>query len=142
MTGPSDGTSLDRAVAYLYYADRLYQLPLGVIGVAIGVVLLPDLSRVVVLSNSTNPYSVVAVQFARRGAAALNIALDVADASSVGNLDTEFQAAIQKRPDAALVIADKCSDLRDGIALAANAIDSGNARRTLELLINASAAHV
>ena len=38
-------TSIDRAVAYLYYADRLYQLPLGVIGVAIGVVLLPDLSR-------------------------------------------------------------------------------------------------
>lgn len=38
-------TTIDRAVAYLYYADRLYQLPLGVIGVAIGVVLLPDLSR-------------------------------------------------------------------------------------------------
>ena len=38
-------TGFDRAVAYLYYADRLYQLPLGVIGVAIGVVLLPDLSR-------------------------------------------------------------------------------------------------
>ena len=36
---------MDRAVSYLYYADRLYQLPLGVIGVAIGVVLLPDLSR-------------------------------------------------------------------------------------------------
>jgi putative ABC transport system substrate-binding protein len=68
--------------------------------------LLPNLSRVVVLSNSTNPYSVVAVQSARRGAAALNIALDVADASSVVNLDTEFQAAIRKRPDAALVIAD------------------------------------
>jgi putative peptidoglycan lipid II flippase len=33
------------AVAFLYYADRLYQLPLGVIGVAIGVVLLPTLSR-------------------------------------------------------------------------------------------------
>ena len=33
------------AVSYLYYADRLYQLPLGIIGVAIGVVLLPDLSR-------------------------------------------------------------------------------------------------
>ena len=32
-------------VAFLYYAERLYQLPLGVIGVAIGVVLLPDLSR-------------------------------------------------------------------------------------------------
>jgi putative peptidoglycan lipid II flippase len=33
------------AVSYLYYADRLYQLPLGVVGVAIGVVLLPELAR-------------------------------------------------------------------------------------------------
>jgi putative peptidoglycan lipid II flippase len=33
------------AVSYLYYADRLYQLPLGIVGIAIGVVLLPDLSR-------------------------------------------------------------------------------------------------
>src|SRR5690606_30175655 len=33
------------AVSYLYYADRLYQLPLGTIGIAIGVVLLPELSR-------------------------------------------------------------------------------------------------
>lgn len=33
------------AVSYLYYADRIYQLPLGMIGIAIGVVLLPDLSR-------------------------------------------------------------------------------------------------
>jgi putative peptidoglycan lipid II flippase len=32
-------------VAWLNYADRLYQLPLGVVGIAIGVVLLPDLSR-------------------------------------------------------------------------------------------------
>jgi putative peptidoglycan lipid II flippase len=38
-------TTFERGVSYLYYADRLYQLPLGVIGVAIGVVLLPDLSR-------------------------------------------------------------------------------------------------
>ncbi len=38
-------TGLDRAVANLYYAERLYQLPLGIIGVAIGVVLLPTLSR-------------------------------------------------------------------------------------------------
>lgn len=35
----------DQAVAWLYNADRLYQLPLGVVAVAIGVVLLPDLSR-------------------------------------------------------------------------------------------------
>ncbi|MEM7696123.1 MAG: murein biosynthesis integral membrane protein MurJ [Pseudomonadota bacterium] len=33
------------AVSHLYYADRLYQLPLGMVGIAIGVALLPDLSR-------------------------------------------------------------------------------------------------
>ena len=33
------------AVSFLYYADRVYQLPLGLIGIAFGVVLLPDLSR-------------------------------------------------------------------------------------------------
>jgi putative peptidoglycan lipid II flippase len=33
------------AVSYLYYADRIYQLPLGVIGSAIGVVLLPEITR-------------------------------------------------------------------------------------------------
>ena len=33
------------AVSLLYYADRLYQLPLGVVGIAIGVVLLPELAR-------------------------------------------------------------------------------------------------
>lgn len=33
------------AVSYLYYADRLNQLPLGVIGIAIGTVLLPEMAR-------------------------------------------------------------------------------------------------
>ncbi len=33
------------AVAWLNYADRLYQLPLGVVGIAVGIVLLPELSR-------------------------------------------------------------------------------------------------
>jgi putative peptidoglycan lipid II flippase len=35
----------DSAVSYLYYADRIYQLPLAVVGSAAGVVLLPELSR-------------------------------------------------------------------------------------------------
>jgi putative peptidoglycan lipid II flippase len=35
----------DRVVSWLYYADRIFQLPLGMIGVAVGVVLLPDLSH-------------------------------------------------------------------------------------------------
>lgn len=33
------------SLSYLYYADRLYQLPLAVIGIAIGTAILPDLSR-------------------------------------------------------------------------------------------------
>ncbi len=33
------------AVSWLYYADRLYELPLAIIGIAIGVVLLPDIAR-------------------------------------------------------------------------------------------------
>jgi putative peptidoglycan lipid II flippase len=33
------------AISWLTYADRLYQLPLGVVGIAIGTVLLPDLAR-------------------------------------------------------------------------------------------------
>lgn len=35
----------DGAVSLLAYADRVYQLPLGIVGIAMGVVLLPDLSR-------------------------------------------------------------------------------------------------
>lgn len=37
----------DGAVSWLYYADRMNQLPLGVVGVAIGVALLPKLSRAI-----------------------------------------------------------------------------------------------
>ncbi len=45
VVGRQVASWFDGAVAWLYYADRLYQLPLGVIGVAIGVVLLPELAR-------------------------------------------------------------------------------------------------
>jgi putative peptidoglycan lipid II flippase len=44
LVGRQVGSFFDGAVAWLSYADRLYQLPLGVVGIAIGVVLLPDLS--------------------------------------------------------------------------------------------------
>jgi len=33
------------AISWLVYADRLYQLPLGVVAIAVGTVLLPELSR-------------------------------------------------------------------------------------------------
>ncbi|KAJ30720.1 MAG: murein biosynthesis integral membrane protein MurJ [Roseobacter sp.] len=45
LVGRQVASFYEGAVAWLNYADRLYQLPLGVVGIAIGVVLLPDLSR-------------------------------------------------------------------------------------------------
>jgi len=45
LVGRQVASYFEGAVAWLSYADRLYQLPLGVVGIAIGVVLLPDLSR-------------------------------------------------------------------------------------------------
>ncbi|UWQ99131.1 murein biosynthesis integral membrane protein MurJ [Rhodobacteraceae bacterium S2214] len=45
LVGRQVASTFDGAIAWLSYADRLYQLPLGVIAIAIGVVLLPDLSR-------------------------------------------------------------------------------------------------
>ncbi|HVT53131.1 MAG TPA: murein biosynthesis integral membrane protein MurJ, partial [Dongiaceae bacterium] len=45
FVGTIIASSAPSAIAYLYYADRLYQLPLGIIGIAIGTVLLPELSR-------------------------------------------------------------------------------------------------
>ena len=33
------------AVSHLYYADRIYELPLAIVGIAVGVVLLPAISR-------------------------------------------------------------------------------------------------
>jgi putative peptidoglycan lipid II flippase len=67
------------AVSWLYYADRLYQLPLGIVGIAIGIVLLPDLAR------------------------ALRAGRD-ADASSAQNRALEFAAALTLPASVALFI--------------------------------------
>ncbi|MCI4663858.1 MAG: murein biosynthesis integral membrane protein MurJ [Neomegalonema sp.] len=45
LIGTAIATWFAGAVAWLTYADRIYQLPLGVVGIAIGVALLPALSR-------------------------------------------------------------------------------------------------
>jgi len=41
------------AVSHLYYADRIYELPLAIVGIAVGVVLLPDVSRHLRSGNHT-----------------------------------------------------------------------------------------
>ena len=45
LIGTIIATLQDRVVSWLYYAERVFQLPLGVIGVAVGVVLLPELAH-------------------------------------------------------------------------------------------------
>lgn len=45
LVGQQVASFFESAVGWLYAADRLYQLPLGVVGIAVGIVLLPDLAR-------------------------------------------------------------------------------------------------
>lgn len=45
IVGRQVASMTEGAMVWLYAADRLYQLPLGVVGIAIGIVLLPELSR-------------------------------------------------------------------------------------------------
>ena len=45
LVGRNVASWTEGAIAWVNYADRLYQLPLGVVAIAIGVVLLPELSR-------------------------------------------------------------------------------------------------
>ncbi len=42
------------SISYLYYADRLNQLPLGVVGIAVGTALLPMLSRAMTRDDKTH----------------------------------------------------------------------------------------
>jgi putative peptidoglycan lipid II flippase len=45
VIGQMIASGKDGAISVLQYADRVYQLPLGVVGIAVGVVLLPELAR-------------------------------------------------------------------------------------------------
>lgn len=45
LIGRQVGSRFEGAIGWLSYSDRLYQLPLGVVGAAVAVVLLPELSR-------------------------------------------------------------------------------------------------
>lgn len=45
LVGRQVGSQFEGGVTWLYYSDRLYQLPLGIVGAAVAVVLLPELAR-------------------------------------------------------------------------------------------------
>ncbi len=68
--------------------------------------LLPDLSRVGVLANPTNPYTKFALENASRGAGILGLELEVVELSTADAVDGALQALGGLRPDAVLVIAD------------------------------------
>jgi putative peptidoglycan lipid II flippase len=51
LVGQIIASSQEGAISILNYADRINQLPLGVIGIAIGVVLLPEVSRTLKAGN-------------------------------------------------------------------------------------------
>lgn len=51
LIGQIIASAQDQAIAILNFADRINQLPLGVIGIAVGVVLLPELARALKAGN-------------------------------------------------------------------------------------------
>lgn len=51
LVGSVIASFFDGAVAWLTYSDRIYQLPLGVVGIAVGIVLMPELARRVKQGN-------------------------------------------------------------------------------------------
>ena len=59
LVGRQIASYYDGAIAWLNYADRLYQLPLGVVGIALGSVLLPKLSEKIQLDNVSEMNRVV-----------------------------------------------------------------------------------
>lgn len=78
LIGQIIASAQDGAIALLSYADRIYQLPLGVIGIAVGVVLLPELSRALKASDDSSQ------EAARLQNGALEFSLGLTAPASVG----------------------------------------------------------
>ena len=51
VAGAIIASSSPSAVSWLYFANRLVELPLGIVGVAMGTVLIPELTRAVRAEN-------------------------------------------------------------------------------------------
>jgi putative ABC transport system substrate-binding protein len=66
----------------------------------------PGLSRVAILSNSTNRYIPLALESARQGAQMLRVSLTVYPVHDTTTLDAAFQTLTKDRPEAFMVLAD------------------------------------
>jgi len=68
--------------------------------------IVPGLSRVAALVNSTNRYTALALPSARQGAEKLHMSLSLYEASDVPALDGAFEQLTRDRPGAFIVLAD------------------------------------
>ncbi len=75
LVGTSIATGQAGAAAWLYYADRLYQLPMGVIGIALSVVLLPELARRLAAGEKQQAHHVQSTAFLMAGLVTLPAAM-------------------------------------------------------------------
>ena len=106
MIGTIIASWQEGAVPMLYYADRLYQLPLGIVGIAIGVALLPELSRLLRAGNGADVKAIEAraLQFAMMLTLPAAVALAVIPVELVSVLFErgQFDAAATQGTAAAL----------------------------------------
>ncbi|MEQ1648254.1 MAG: murein biosynthesis integral membrane protein MurJ [Hyphomicrobiaceae bacterium] len=79
------------AVSHLFYADRLYELPLAIVGIAIGVVLLPNISRYLRAGNDAG------AQDAQNRSLEFALLLTVPAAVALSTIPTEIVSALYER---------------------------------------------
>lgn len=79
------------SVSWLFYADRLAQLPLGVIGIAVGTVLLPGISRLLAANDET------AAQSQQNRALEFSLLLTLPAATALGVLAGPIIATLFER---------------------------------------------
>ena len=91
LIGRQVASYFDGAIVWLAFADRLYQLPLGVVGIAIGIVLLPDLSRRLQSEDTEGG------QNALSRAAEMSLALAIPAAVALAVIPTALVAALFER---------------------------------------------
>lgn len=91
LVGQQVASNFDKAVSWLYAADRLYQLPLGVVGIAVGIVLLPDLSRRLAANDSDG------ARHALSRAAEVSLALTIPAAVALVVIPAPLVSALYER---------------------------------------------
>ncbi len=104
------------AVSALYYAERLYQLPIGVIGIAAGTVLLPEMSRRIASGNVAGAHD------AQNRAVAFTLALTAPFAIAFLTLPSLVMAALFQRGAFDLAAAERAGAVLGAYAIGLPAV--------------------